>query len=89
MVLGVTSNTINASITSSVIIGTQQYTANRSDTVFMQNTDTTGQAVVTGSVIGATSILEQDKTTPAFSSDKIELGSSTVPVQYGNCYYTR
>jgi len=82
-IIGGNRNTINSAITSSVIIGKQQYTANRSDTVFMQNTDTTGQAVVTGSIIGAGNI-RAGQNAAAFSSDSIELGSATVPVQYGN-----
>jgi len=49
----------------------------------MQNTDTTGQAVVTGSIIGAGNI-RAGQNAAAFSSDSIELGSATVPVQYGN-----
>ena len=83
VIVGGQYNKIPTAISRSVVLGGTQVTASRSNTVFTPALDVKNEAIITGSVIGATSILA-GQNAPAFSSDKIELGSSTVPVQYGN-----
>ena len=90
-IIGGQQNTMNGPQTGSVIIGGKNITAEKNDTVFVPALDVVagdvivkaGEVNVTGSIIGSGNI-RAGQNAAAFASDSIELGSSTVPVQYGN-----
>lgn len=83
-IIGGQANTINANVTASAIIGGKSITATKNETIYMPGLEVTKLgANITGSVTGAGSILA-GQSSAVGSSDKIELGSTSVPVQYGN-----
>ena len=83
-IIGGQSNQINSSVTASVVIGGKNIAASKNEMVYVPGLEVvTGGANVTGSIIGGGNI-RAGQQAGAFSSDSIELGSATVPVQYGN-----
>lgn len=83
-IIGGQSNQINSSVTASVVIGGKNIAAAKNEMVYVPGLEVvTGGANVTGSIIGGGNI-RAGQQAGAFSSDSIELGSATVPVQYGN-----
>jgi len=90
-IIGGQNNTVNGAQTGSVIIGGKSIVAEKNDTVFVPALDVVtgdvivkaGEVNVTGSIIGSGNI-RAGQNAAAFASDSIELGSATVPVQYGN-----
>jgi len=90
-VIGGKNNTINGPFSGSVVIGGENIQIQKHHNVAVPTLDVrngnvevlAGDVNVTGSIIGSGNI-RAGQSAAAFSSDSIELGSSSVPVQYGN-----
>ena len=83
-IIGGQNHRISSAVTASAIIGGKSITATKNETVYMPGLEITKLgANITGSIIGSGNI-RAGQSAGAFSSDSIELGSATVPVQYGN-----
>ena len=83
-IVGGFQNTISTGVTASAIIGGKNIVASKSNTAYVNGLEVTSLgANITGSIIGGGNI-RAGQQAAAFSSDSIELGSATVPVQYGN-----
>ena len=83
-IIGGQSNQINGSVTASVVIGGKNIAAARNEMVYVPGLEVvTGGANITGSIIGSGNV-RAGQSAAAFASDSVEVGSATVPVQYGN-----
>lgn len=83
-IIGGTLNNIPNAVTASVIIGGRNIVASKNETVYVPGLEAVSGGInSTGSIIGSTSI-KAGQSAGAFASDSIELGSTSVPVQYGN-----
>ncbi len=83
-IVGGFQNTIATGVTASAIIGGKNIVASKSNTAYVNGLEVTSLgANITGSIIGSGNI-RAGQNAAAFASDSIELGSATVPVQYGN-----
>ena len=90
-VIGGQQNTINGPYSGSVVIGGKNIQIEKHHNVAVPTLDVkngnvevlAGDVNVTGSIIGSGDLLA-GQSAPAFSAAKIELGSTSVPVQYGN-----
>ena len=90
-IIGGQQNTINGPYSGSVVIGGKNIQIEKHHNVAVPTLDVrngnvevlAGDVNVTGSIIGSGDLLA-GQSAPAFSSAKIELGSNSVPVQYGN-----
>ncbi len=90
-IIGGQNNTINGPFSGSVVIGGSNIQIQKHHNVAVPTLDVrngnvevlAGDVNVTGSIIGSGNI-RAGQSAAAFASDSIELGSTAVPIQYGN-----